>query len=252
MGNDLWSDNPEERLAAARDPEVAAGWPQRIGETAPMKPWPFGMPCPINPFVLFLGASPGNAPDPRDTCLNTSKGYPLPTAGKPHCGLYYRDGTGYWERIRLAGTIIVQGHSPRMRGDDALALIGQLNLGTGMFGQAKNAALEPAYCRWVPDVVMDHLKPRYLILLGLASKLMRSSEFDPLRRLSIDWSKPEMEPPFQAYSAKQYQFRAWAREKPDGKTMTVVLWPQHPSRPPMKDLEIWKESAREFVQYFCS
>src|SRR5260370_32214820 len=36
-----------------------------IGETAPVKPWPFGMPSSINPFVVFLGASPGGSPPAR-------------------------------------------------------------------------------------------------------------------------------------------------------------------------------------------
>jgi hypothetical protein len=210
------------------------------------------MPTSINPFVIFLGASPGDSPASGDRNYKERKPYALPTAGVPHPGLHYQDPRGYWDRVRELGPMIVRGHSPRMSESDALALVGQLNLGTGAFGQAKNAPLEPEYCRWVPEIVLDYLKPSYLILLGLSSILKKSNPFDPCGRLEINWNQPEINFAFKAHKRSQYQFRVWKRKRSDGKTINVILWPQHPCRAPMTNANIWTESGREFVQYFCT
>src|SRR5260370_5392666 len=85
---DLWSNDPAERLAAAVDPVVVGHWPRRIGDTAPVRPWPFGMPSSINPFVVFLGASPGGSPP----ACEVREPYELPTAGVAHPKLYVCDG----------------------------------------------------------------------------------------------------------------------------------------------------------------
>ena len=125
------------------------------------------MPTSINPFVVFLGPSPGDSPKVGDQNYVLRAPYELPTAGTPHPGIYYPDGRGYWESIRELGTLIINSHAPNISKSNALSLIGQLNLGTGAFGQARNAPLKPVYCRWVPDVLMDYLRPRYVVLLGL-------------------------------------------------------------------------------------
>jgi len=248
----LWSDNPRERLAAARDSAIVGDWPLRISETAPMQPWPFGMPTSINPFVVFLGPSPGNSPAEGDIDYKRRPPYPMPSVGVPHPKLNYRDPRGYWDRVRELGSVIIQGHSPGMSKADTYALIGQLNLGTGAFGKAMNAPLEEAYCRWVPEVLLDYLKPAYVILLGLSSVLRKSrGTFDPSNRLGINWSQPEVDLPFKAYITSQYRFQAWKRKKSDGRTINVVMWPQHPSRAPMTNPRIWQQSGREFIQHFC-
>ena len=246
---DLWSNNPLERLAAARDSEIVANWPQRIGNTAPMKPWPYGMPCSINPFVVFLGKSPGNSPAAGDADYLVRPPYALPTAGVRHPKLDCSDARGYWVRVRELGSVIVKRYAPAMSEQDAHALIGQLNLGTGAFGQAKEAPLEKDYCRWVPDVLMDYLKPCYLILVGLNGLKKSNGEFDPCNRLRIDWNRPEVEFPFVAYTPSQYRFRLWKRKRSDGRTMNIVMWPQHPCRAPMTNSRTWQESGREFIRH---
>jgi hypothetical protein len=65
MAVDLWSDDPKERLDACADLSVVSALPALMSKTAPMTPWPFGMPTSINPFVVFVGASPGNSPSSR-------------------------------------------------------------------------------------------------------------------------------------------------------------------------------------------
>src|SRR5436189_3441252 len=97
---DLWSDDPAARLAAAGDPLVVGDWCNRIGAHAPMQPWPYGMPSSINPFVIFLGLSPGNSPPVDDAIHAACKPYDLPTAGVAHPGLYVLDTRNYWDRVR--------------------------------------------------------------------------------------------------------------------------------------------------------
>jgi hypothetical protein len=247
---DLWSDDPAERLAAAGDVREVGDWPRRIGAQAPMQPWPYGMPSPINPFVVFLGPSPGNSPPVGDSVHRTCDPYELPTAGNAHPGLFVEDGRQYWHRIREMGSMLIRAHVPAISEQQSHTLIGQLNLGTGQFGQAANAPFEPEYCRWVPEVVLDYLRPSYVIMLGLASRLSKpNAGFDPLRRLGINWKDADDHFPLAAYKGSRYMFRLWHRERPDGRSVRFVLWPQHPSRPPMTNGFIWTESAREFIAH---
>jgi hypothetical protein len=147
---DLWSNDPEERLKAASDPAIVSDLARRMGATAPMQPWPYGMATSVNPFVVFLGASPGNSPEKGDPDYLTRKPYDLPTAGVPHPLISYPDPKHYFERVCQLGETLVQSRAPHMTDTQAHALLGQLNLGTGAFGQATEAGLEPEYCRWVP------------------------------------------------------------------------------------------------------
>jgi hypothetical protein len=245
---DLWSDDPAERLAAARDEVIVGDWPRRIGATAPMQPWPYGMPSPINPFVVFLGASPGNSPPVDDPLRKICGPYDLPTAGDAHPGLLCADTRNYWARVRELGAMIVRAHAPGISEHDAYALIGQLNLGTGRFGEVIDAPFEPCYCQWVPEAILDHLRPSYVIMLGLKSRLRQPNQgFDPSRRLQIDWNRPDQCFSFAGQKASRYKFRIWNRMRPDGKGIRFVLWPQHPSRPPMTNGHVWRESGGEFA-----
>ena len=247
---DLWSDDPAERLKAARDPTVVGDWPNRIGAQAPTQPWPYGMPTSINPFVVFLGASPGNSPPTGEIDNRACRPYELPTAGSAHPKLYVADGRDYWKRVREAGSMIVQAHSPEIPLVDCHGLIGQLNLSTGQVGEAKKALLEAIYCRWIPDVLLDYLRPSFVILLGLSSCLLKvGAGFDPSGRLGIDWRHPDQEFPFASYKASRFRFRLWNRRRPDGRIIRLALWPQHPSRPPMTHGDHWGESAREFIHH---
>jgi len=215
-----------------------------------MSPWPYGMPTSINPFVIFLGISPGNSSPTGAPVDVNHNSYCLPTAGEAHPGLDFEDRAGYWDRVRALGAMIVQAHAPQIvKQSDCDALVGQLNLGTGQFGRASQAPFEKDYCSWVPDVILDHLRPRYVILLGLTGRLKNADGkmFDPHGRLKIPWAKPERSYSFQAGS-RNYKFQVWDRPKVDRKSLRVVLWPQHPSRPPMTKDQVWQESGREFVR----
>lgn len=241
-----------ERLAAARDPEVVGNWPDRISATAPVKPWPYGMPSSINPFVVFLGASPGGSPPAGDSTHVVCAPYPAPNASAhPKLGKE-QDARHYWSRVCELGSMIVQAHAPEVSDSQAHALIGQLNLGTEQHGNVGDAAFDPKYCSWVLEVILDYLRPSYVVMPGLRSRLTkRGAGFDPSRRLGIDWNKPDQCFSFQAYKRVQYKFRLWNRKRSDGKAVRFILWPQHPSRAPMTDGRIWKESAREFCEFIA-
>jgi hypothetical protein len=176
--------------------------------------------------------------------------YEVPTAGVPHPGLCVPDKRHYRSRIRGLGSSIVRSHAPGISDLDALALVGQLNLGTGLFGKANNAPFESKYCQWVPEAVLDHLRPSYVILVGLASRLrgIGGTMFDPERKLDINWNRSDLEFPFDAWGSTHYRFRVWHRKRSDGRDITVVLWPQHPSRAPMTNDELWNESGCEFLR----
>ena len=246
---DLWSDDPATRVRAAGDPGIVGDLAQQMGATAPMQPWPYGMSTSVNPFVVFLGPSPGNSPVSGDADYFTRKPNELPTAGVPFPGIYYADPKRYFERIRELGTSIVRHHAPRLADREAHALLGQLNLGVGAFGQAANALLEPAYCRWVPDILLDYLRPAYVVMLGLSTILTGSDGrlFDPSHRLRINWRQPDLCFPFEAYSAKRYKYRIWRRQGTHGRAITFILWPQHPSRAPMTNASLWQQSGEEFL-----
>ena len=246
---DLWSDDPEVRLEAANDPTIVGDLAQRMGATAPMRPWPYGMSTSVNPFVVFLGPSPGNSPVAGDADYSTRRPNDLPTAGVPYPAIYYPDPKHYFERIRELGTTIIRHHSPRLADKQAHALLGQLNLGVGAFGQAANAKLEPAYCRWVPDVLLDYLRPAYVVMLGLSGILTGPTgrQFDPANRLGLNWKRPDARFPFEAYAVSQYSFRIFRSRRTDGKPITFVLWPQHPSRAPMTNSSCWRQSGQEFA-----
>jgi hypothetical protein len=213
-----------------------------------MQPWPYGMPSSINPFVVFLGPSPGNSPPADWVTRGGCQAYSLPCAGNPHPNLYVSDTKKYWVRVRQLGSHIIQARAVGISESDSHALIGQLNLGTGHFGEAKNAPFESEYCRWVPDAILDYLRPSYVVLLGMRSRLGRTgSGFDPMNRLEINWAKPDDCFSFAACKVSKFVFRIWNRKRPDGKLIRVVMWPQHPRRPPMTKDQMWLEAAREFI-----
>jgi hypothetical protein len=103
-------------------------------------------------------------------------------------------------------------------------------------------------------VLKDHLKPRFVILLGTKAKLegTEGSLFDPDKVFGINWKRPDTTVSFQGYTSKTYSYRIWNQKRADQKQIHFVMWPQHPSRAPMTNLDVWEASGREFVEYFES
>ena len=82
--------HPADRLAAARDAS------QLVEHTLPVD-WPDYWTGVSNPWLMFLGPSPGNSPGR----LSATSGNRPPTLGVPHPHLArYEDSNGFWNRIR--------------------------------------------------------------------------------------------------------------------------------------------------------
>jgi hypothetical protein len=244
-----WSDDPRCRLTTARTSPLATETLAQLTADAPMKPWPYGMPTSANPFLLFLGPSPG-ADDDSVACAERNP-YAPPTVGVPHPGVYFP--TLHYTKIRELAEIIIHAQAPGLRNDDAHALIGHLNLGTGAFGSAKNAQVEPAYGEWVPDIILDRLRPRYVLMLGMKDIILKpltaGRGFDPRGRLNVNWNRPDLDLPFRSYTQKSFRFRIWTRNRSAGYAIHFVAWPNHPKRAPMTSAEVWRASGTEFAEY---
>ena len=105
MNNKVWSSNPLERLAAARqlnELEIKE-LHEDLAKDCPIKPWPFGNATTVNPFLVTLGVSPGNSPESGDHGFFKGKCRQFPTAGEPHPGC-----------VRLTDVSVV-GESPTER-----------------------------------------------------------------------------------------------------------------------------------------
>ncbi len=246
---DLWSDDPAERVAAAQYASLTGTVPRRRSEPPPADPWPFGMPTSINPYVVFLGPSPGNSPPVDDSIGAKIEPYDAPTVGRPHPGIYCRDTRNYWGNVRdLGRRVICASASSSLDDYHADTLIGHLNLGTTRSGQAANAQLQREYLLWVPSLILNDLRPVFVIMLGLSTILRKGdSGFAPDVLPRIDWSQPDHCVPFTAWTQSRYNFSIWTRTRPDGQPIHFVAWPQHPGRAPMTDPKMWRASADEFA-----
>lgn len=254
MSNNLWSDCPRERLIAARSltAQQTHDLQKRATATSPMQPWPYGMPTTINPYLLVVGPSPGNSPHQGDTVFLQRPAYAAPTVGLAHPAFSYQDASGYWDKIRQLSVGLIQGFDPELPEDECYALSGQLNLGVGAFGNASESSIELVYARWVPKIMMDMLQPRIVVLFGLWSLMKNNTilQQDFAGALGIDWKKPDKELPFKGYREKRLVFREWRIKRPDGRETIVVSWPNHPSRSPMTNANLWQASIREAILYF--
>lgn len=254
---DLWGESPRGRLQAAlaMSPAESAAVRKAVASTSPMKPWPYGMPTVVNPFLVVLGPSPGNSPDPGDAAFLERPPYEEPTVGRVHPGFLYEDRKGYWRKTRELSVGILRGFDPELGEEDCYALSGQMNLSVRASGTAR---VEPEYVRWVPRILVEELRPRIIILLGLLSLLNDKhdgtirEDFASSGSIQIDWERPELELPFRHYRQKRFLFRAWYVPRPDGRITTVVSWPNHPVRSPMTNVETWRASIREGAAYFAT
>ena len=59
---------------------------------------------------------------------------------------------------------------------------------------------------------------------------------------------PNREIQFEGCTTKKFMFREWDFSSIDHGEVTLVFWPQHPSRPPFTNFEIWKAACHEFEE----
>lgn len=239
----IWGDSISERLNGARslsDPALAAVRGD-LCEGCPVPVWPYGNATSINPLLVTLGASPGGSPSCGDFGVNPLE---LPTAGVRHPDTTYDDRKGFWRRIRcLARTVIQSGTT---NSEDSYALFGNMNLDPNRSGRARDVRIDPAFGEWVLRTIRDKLRPRFVICLGLKGKpeavSLLSQAFD-----GFNPKEPHVERALECYQGKRFEFREWDCVGPRGNRIKLVLWPQHPSRSPFTNPEIWRGACWEFA-----
>ena len=239
----IWSDSISERLRGARalSESALAGVHEKLCRGCPVPPWPYGNATSINPLLVTLGPSPGGSPD-RTVPDLAGKPIELPTAGTRHPHTNYEDGRNYWRKIRrLARTVVQAGAT---NSEDSYALFGNMNLHPGQSGQASDVRIDKVFGRWVLRTLRDGLRPRFLVCFGLKGKPEAMALL--AQAFGIDAATP-YEHPLACYKPRCLLFREWDCEGPTGNPIKLVLWPQHPSRAPFTNLEIWNNACQEFA-----
>ena len=253
MTKNLWSAKPLERLHSAR--QVTAAELRHLHESlcsgCPIEPWPFGNATVVNPFLVTLGASPGNSPAAGDADFLSAGGHLFPTCGEPHPGTRYRDTRGFWDKLRvLVRTALM---APDACEDDGLSLFGNLNLDTGMSGEAKTVSVKSEFAEWLLRTIRHKLRPRIVVMLGLTTYLRGNSDVAGILREvfpGFELNRPHREIPFYAYEKKRLLFREWDVGDDKSGNLTLVMWPQHPSKAPFSNGEYWAASCREFAERY--
>ncbi len=204
-------------------------------------------------MLVTLGASPGNSPQASDS--DAPDHLELPSAGSPHRHVYYRDTGGYWDKVRhLVRTMLMPDGDPStgqreaaagMSAKDAYALFGNMNLDSGRSGSASAVNIDQIFAEWVLRTIKYGLRPRWLICLGLKAKLrparVEGRIFESI--FELDLRKPDAE--YQLNVWPKYSFREWEVHT-GGTPLTVVLWPNHPSRLPFRDFLKWCDACEQF------
>ena len=190
--------------------------------------------------MVTLGPSPGGSPNLSVPDL-AGKPIELPTAGVRHPRTNYEDGKNYWRKIRRLARTVVQVGTTSI--EDSYALFGNMNLDPSRSGKASDVHIDERFGRWVLRTIRDGLRPRFLICVGLMGKPVAIKLL--AQAFKIDVVNPK-EYELACYQERRLIFREWDCEGSAGNPIKLVLWPQHPSRPPFTNLEIWRNACQEF------
>ena len=257
-GHSLWGATPLERYRAAKnlDKATLSSIQRDLIEGCPDGEWPYGFATSINPWVLFVGPSPGASPGMADPNFEIRKGPPLPTAGTPHDGLFYQDSKNFFRKIRdFASNLIHLETDGRLQSNEALSLLGLINLDTGPSSKASAVILNASFASWALDVGIRRLKPKYVVGIGL-NTLLNEARYKWLRdRLgeytgsAFDPKNPEYCQSLKAYQERKYSFRGWSIRHGGLEGQQLIFLPQHPLRHPTTVQEVWACQAHEFHEF---
>ena len=206
-------------------------------------------------MLVTLGASPGNSPQAGD---NTPAPLELPPAGRPHPHVKnYRDGTGYWDKVRHLACAMAT--PPGGSKTDAYALFGNMNLDPGRNGDASSVVIDPAFAEWVLRTIKCRLRPRWLVCLGLKGKfegdrslrdvfesIFQLNLKNPDERYLLRDSRPDAPAQSAPKVPKRYYFSEWELRTGTDHPLTVVFWPNHPSHHPFKNFTRWHDACEQF------
>lgn len=216
--------------------------------------WPHGMPASIDPKLVLIGVSPGNAPAPHDDGGPTTRYVSTPTVDKPaDSHFYYPDTRGYTCKLRLLALEYFRRNGTVCSEPEALAPTTHFNLGLGSAGRAGRGSIEPDIIRWVSRILNTVHRPDLVVMFGLWG-ILQDEEIARWWNeggLTVDWRTPCQTWPFNGQPT--YRYREWAVHNELGHGFRIVIWPNHPSRPPFtRDLAMWRLSAREYLDHLAS
>lgn len=225
--------------------------------SSPIKPWPLGMPASIDPKLVVIGVSPGNSPKVENN-ENNYVCVPSTVIGEKS-NFYYPDTRSYWAKIRHLSCEFFRCNDTNIKPEDALLITTHFNLGTGAFGEASKRAIERPIVEWVTKLLNTVYAPDLVVLFGLGSIMTDrdvSNWWNTAEGLKVDWKKPMNVLPFnpdrmRSYK-RSYKYREWIIENAIGHRLRLVIWPNHPSRPPFTNMDIWNQSITKYLKHFQS
>ncbi len=225
--------------------------------TTPDSQWPDGMPASIDPKLVLIGVSYGNSPSIEAEKSHEEGGdyfYSIPCVVKPeNSHFYYPDTRRYWNKLRYLSHSFFKRNCPSITENQAISLTTHVNLGTDSAGLATKKDVEEVYVKWVSTLLNETHSPDLVILFGLNTILSDdeiSGWWNTESGLPVNWKKPDNIKDFSSYSVRNLIFREWSVTNSMNHSIRLVIWPNHPSRPPFTDLTIWEQSVDEYMDYF--
>jgi hypothetical protein len=211
-----------------------------------LHPWPRWMPASLDPKLILVGVSPGNSPAAND--LSIADNYTsIPTVNISAKSHYYcPDGRRYWDKIRYLAHKFFLREGTVTTEQDALSLCSHYNLGVGMAGKASENAVERDVIAWVSRLLNKVQKPDLIVLFGLRgilSSSQASTWWNCAGGLPVNWTTWQAEKNLKGYS---YKFREWTVINARNDKIKIVMWPNHPSRHPFADINVWKRSVNQY------
>ncbi len=217
------------------------------------KKWPYGMPSSIDPKLIFVGVSMGASPSKElgnkyendDDCLFSN----VTNAKQSKKHFYYPDTKRYWKKLRLFSYEYFNRNGSILSECQSIELTSHFNLGTGTAGLATSNDVEKPYVEWVSQLLNHQLSPELVVFFGLNGILKDekiSGWWNFKDGIKVDWKKPTNEIKL---LNTPYKFREWHVEKEDGKKIRLVMWPNHPSRPPFSKESNWEASVHQYIKF---
>jgi hypothetical protein len=106
----------------------------------------------------------------------------------------------------------------------------------------------------VSKLLNETHSPDLVVLFGL-NGILKDDEISGWWNesgLPVDWKNPPNTLRFNGYSQTNYYFREWTVKNSKNHPIRLVIWPNHPSRPPFSDLSIWKQSVNEYFDNYVN
>jgi len=214
-------------------------------EGCPDQTWPSDERCSPDPKIVIIGVSPGNSPEGTNkeaaekSCQDTNKGLR---------GFFYRDTRNYWNKVRYLARELTA-----IPEHDSLLIVSHFNLGINSSGKASIESVEKNMIQWISRLLNKVIKPDLVIFFGLKGILTNpkiSDLWNEGEGLKIDWRLPNAKIAF-PNNGRNYYYSEWSATNALGHKMRLVIWPNHPSRPPFSsNMKSWERSVMEYTNHY--